>query len=297
GINFPRPVIQEAVEAKSKGDEDKISNGLARLHEEDPTFESRVDPDLKQTLVSGMGELHLEVIIGRLKRKFGVEVEMIKPKIPYRETIRGTAEASYRHKKQTGGRGQFGEVSIRVQPRGRSEGFEFVNAISGGVIPSRFIPGVEKGIVEAMAAGVQAGCQVIDMQVTLFDGKHHPVDSSEMAFKIAGSQAFKKAFLDATPSILEPIYELTVKVPEDYMGDVIGDLSSRRGKILGMDAGGGKEVIKAMVPLAEMYRYSTHLRSMTQGRGSHSMIFKHYEDVPSEVAQVVIKEAAETKEG
>jgi len=292
---FPDPVVQEAIEAKSKSDEDKISNGLSRLKEEDPTFDFHIDADLKQTIVSGMGELHLEVILNRLKRKFGVEVDMVKPKIPYRETIKGTAEAQYRHKKQTGGRGQFGEVFIRLEPKGRGEGFEFVDQITGGVIPARFIPGVNKGIVEAMAEGVLANYPVIDLKVTLFDGKYHPVDSSELAFKIAGSMAFKKAFMEASPTLLEPIYNVKVIVPEENMGDVMGDLSSRRGKILGMDSQKGREVIRAQVPLAEMYHYSTQLRSMTQGRGFFEMSFSHYEEVPREIAQKIISEAQEEK--
>ncbi|RMD89591.1 MAG: elongation factor G [Calditrichaeota bacterium] len=295
GIDFPEPVIRIAVEPKSKGDEEKISTGLHSLHEEDPTFVVQYDPELRQTIVSGQGELHLDIIIKRLKEKFGVDVNLVEPKIPYRETIRGKSQAQGKYKKQTGGRGQYGDVWLRIEPLPRGGGFEFVDAIVGGVVPSKYIPAVEKGIREAMEEGVIAGYKVTDIKVTLYDGSYHPVDSSDMAFKIAGSLAFKKAFKEAKPVILEPIYDVEVVVPEEFMGDVMGDISSRRGKILGMEAEGPFQVIKAKVPLAELYRYSTTLRSLTQGRGIHRRKFSHYEEVPNEIAQKLIAAAEEEK--
>jgi elongation factor G len=291
GIEFPEPMIRMAVEPKSRADEDKISTGLAQLHEEDPTFLFKVDSEIRQTIISGQGELHLEVIVQKLKANFGVGVELTQPKIPYRETIRTSAEGHHRHKKQTGGHGQYGEVYIKLEPKSRGEGLEFVNAIVGGAIPSKFIPAVEKGIREATQEGVLAGCPVIDLKSTLYDGSFHPVDSSDLSFKIAGLMALKKAVLSARPVLLEPIYEVQVKVSQDYMGDVMGDLSGRRGKILGMEQSGNFQVIKALVPLAELYRYSTVLRSMTQGRGLHSRKFSHYEEVPHEVSEKIIAEA------
>ncbi|RKY68566.1 MAG: elongation factor G [Candidatus Latescibacterota bacterium] len=297
GIEFPEPVIRMAVEPKSRADEDKISTGLARLHDEDPTFLFKVDNELKQTIISGQGELHLEVIVQKLKANFGVDVELTEPKIPYRETIQTAAEGHHRHKKQTGGHGQYGEVFIKLEPKSRGEGFEFVDAIVGGAIPSKFIPAVEKGIREAMQEGVLAGYPVIDLKVTLYDGTFHPVDSSDLSFKIAGSMALKKAVLAARPILLEPIYEVEVKVPQDYMGDVMGDLSARRGRILGMEQSGNFQVIKALVPLAELYRYSTVLRSMTQGRGLHSRKFSHYEEVPREISEKIVAAAKEAQNG
>ena len=295
GIKFPDPVIRIAVEPKAKGDEEKISNGLHVLHEQDPTFVSSYDPELRQTIIAGQGELHLDIVVRRLKERFGVDVNLVEPKIPYRETIRGTAQTQGKYKKQTGGRGQYGDVWIKIEPLPRGSGFEFVDAIVGGVIPSKFIPAVEKGIREAMEEGVLAGYKVMDVKVTLYDGSYHSVDSSEMAFKIAGSMAFKKAFQEAKPVLLEPIYDIEVVVPEEFMGDVMGDLSSRRGKILGMEAEGPFQVIKAKVPLAELYRYSTALRSLTQGRGLHRRKFSHYEEVPSDVMQKVVAAAQEEK--
>jgi len=295
-IPFPEPVISMAIVAKAKGDEDKIANGLHALHEEDPTFVMQVNPELHQTVISGQGELHLGIIINRLKVKYGVEVEMVEPRIPYRETIRGRAnEVEYKHKKQTGGRGQFGHVWIKLEPLARGGGFEFEDAIVGGVVPGRFVPAVEKGVIEAMESGVIAGCKVVDVKVTLFDGSYHDVDSDEHSFKIAGRMAFKKGFKEAKPILLEPIYEIEVTVPEDYMGDVMGDISSRRGKILGMDSDGSHQVIKALVPLKELFRYSTTLRSMTQGRGIHRQKFDHYEEMPREVADKIIAEHAKQK--
>ncbi len=295
-IRFPEPVISMAIVAKAKGDEDKIATGLHSLHEEDPTFVMSVDPELHQTVISGQGELHLGIVINRLKAKYGVEVEMVEPKIPYRETIRGRAnEVEYKHKKQTGGRGQYGHVWIKIEPLPRGTGFQFEDAIVGGVVPGRFVPAVEKGLVEAMVSGVIAGYKVVDVKVTLFDGSYHDVDSDEHSFKIAGRMAFKKGFKEAKPVLLEPIYEIEVNVPEEYMGDVMGDISSRRGKILGMDSDGAHQVIKALVPLKELFRYSTTLRSMTQGRGIHRQKFDHYEEMPREIADKIVAEHAKQK--
>jgi len=295
-IAFPSPVIRIAVVPKSKGDEEKISGGLQSLHEEDPSFTVNVDPELKQIILSGQGELHLDIIVKRLKQKMGVDVEIEDPKIPYRETIKGTASAQGKYKKQSGGRGQYGDTWIEVSPQQQGEGFQFENNIVGGVIPSKYIPAVEKGIVEKMKEGVLAGYPIVDLKVSLYDGSFHNVDSSDMAFKIAGSLGFKKAFTEARPMLLEPVYEVEVKVPEEFMGDVMGDLSSRRGRILGMDAEGSFQLIRANVPLAELYKYSTVLRSLTGGRGMHRRKFIGYEEVPSDVSAKIIKEVQKEKE-
>jgi elongation factor G len=288
-IQFPEPVISFAIIPKSKGDEDRISTGLHSIHEEDPTFVVKVDQELNQTIISGQGELHLNIGVKRLKEKYNVDVDVVEPKIPYKETIRGTVpEVEYKHKKQTGGRGQYGHVWIKIEPKPRGTGFEFEDAIVGGVVPGRFIPAVEKGILDAMQKGVIAGYQVVDVKVTLFDGSYHTVDSDEMSFKIAGSMAFKRGFKEAKPILLEPIYDIEVVVPEDYMGDVMGDLSSRRGKISGMDAEGLFQVVKAQIPLAEIHQYATRLRSMTQGRGVYRRRFSHYEEVPREIVEKII---------
>ena len=294
-IPFPNPVIRSAVIAAKEGEEDKLGNGLARLQEEDLTFKVDHDTDVHQTIVHGMGEMHLAIQMKRLEERFNVKVEQIKPKIPYRETIRGKAEVQGRYKKQTGGRGQFGDVWVRLEALERGAGFEFVNAIVGGVVPGKFIPAVEKGVVATMQDGVIADCKVVDLRVTLYDGSHHPVDSSENSFKVAGSMAFKKGFLEANPILLEPIFEVKVTVPEDFMGDVMGDLSSRRGKILGMESVGSLQVVRALVPLAELFKYSTNLRSLTQGRGVHERDFSHYEEVPRETAEKVVAEAQAEK--
>ncbi len=296
GIEFPKPVMETALQATAKGEEDKVASGLARLREEDPTFTLTVDPDLHQTLIAGLGELHLEVVTRRLKERFGVGVELVKPKIPYRETIRGTSRVQGKYKKQTGGRGQYGDVWLKIEARARGEGYEFVNGIVGGVVPGKFIPAVEKGINECLKTGPLAGCPVVDVLVTLDDGSYHNVDSSENSFKVAGSMAFRKGFLEAKPFLLEPIYKVTVRVPEEFMGDVMGDLSSRRGKIQGMGAEGNFQVVRALVPLAELYRYSTQLRSMTQGRGVHEQEFSHYEELPKELAEKVAEEHKAEKE-
>ena len=295
-IEFPKPVINLAIRAKAKGDEEKIANGFSKLHEEDPTFIMEVDADIKQTIVYGQGELHLEVIVDRLKRKFGVEVEIEKPRIPFRETIKAKVEAQGKYKRQSGGRGQYGDCWLRLEPLGRGDGFQFVDDIVGGAVPSKYIPAVEKGVVEAMNEGLVAGYKMVDLKVSIYDGTYHTVDSSDMAFKIAGSMGFKKAAAEAKPVLLEPVYNVEVTVPEEFMGDVIGDLSSRRGKILGVESGGNFQKIKALVPLAELYKYSTSLRSLTQGRGIHTRSFSHYEEVPREIADKIIKEAQEAKE-
>jgi elongation factor G len=293
----PNPVIQMAIRAKAKGDEEKIANGLSRLREVDPSFKVEVDPDLKQTIVSGQGELHLEVIVDRLKRNFGVEVELDKPRIPYRETVRTKSEAQGKYKKQTGGRGQYGDCWLRLEPLPRGSGFEFIDDIVGGAIPSKFIPSVEKGVTEALENGGLSGNRIVDIRVAVFDGSFHSVDSSDMAFKIAGSMGFKNCFQKADPYLLEPIYNIEVFVPEDYMGDVMGDISSRRGRIMGMERDGHMQKIRAQVPLAELYKYSTALRSLSQGRGFHTMEFSHYEEVPREIAAKVIEESKKAKEG
>lgn len=294
-IQYPKPVIRTAVIAKKKGDEEKIMGGLQSLHEEDPTFIAQYDTEVKQLVMSGQGETQFDIAAKRLKEKFSVEVEMTKPRIPYRETIRKKVEVQGKYKKQSGGRGQYGDCHLRIEPLPRGSGFEFADKIVGGTIPSKFIPAIEKGIRETMEEGVLAGCHIVDVKVAVFYGSFHTVDSSDMAFKIAASMGFKKGFMDAKPVLLEPIYEVEVIVPEEYMGDVMGDISSRRGKISGMDAEGPFQIIKAKVPLGELYKYSTSLRSLTQGRGLHRRAFSHYEEVPGEVQQKIIEEAQAEK--
>ena len=296
GIEFPKPLIRVAIHAKEQGGEDRIATGLSQLHEEDPSFILRYDGEIRQSVLHAQGELHLETVVNRLNDRFGVEINMEPPRIPYRETIRGTADAQYRHKKQSGGRGQFGEVSIRIGPKDRGEGFEFLNQVVGGNIPSNFIPAIEKGVVETLDEGPVAGFQVVDVVATVYDGKHHPVDSDEVSFKLAGSHAFRDAFLKAKPILLEPIYHLEITVPEEFMGDVMGDLSSRRGRISGMDADGHFQVIHAEAPLAEIDRYATLLRSMTQGKGFHAQRFDRYEDVPGDVMAKVVEASQKDKE-
>jgi len=296
-VTFAEQVANVAVIPKSKEDEEKISMGLSRLHEEDPSFIFNYDGDIKQLILAGAGEMHLDLIVERLKDRFGVDVEMIQPRIPYREAIKGRAEAQGRFKRQSGGRGQFGDTWLKLEPKPRGEGYEFVNGIVGGVVPGRFIPAVDKGIQEALHEGVVAGYPIVDIQATLYDGSYHTVDSSEMAFKVAASMGFKKAFMNAKPILLEPIYEVKVVVPDEYMGDVMGDLSSRRGRILGMDPKGSNQVVRAEVPLAELHKYSTTLRSFTQGRGSHTRKFVRYDEMPKEEERKVIAEAKEIQEG
>ena len=291
-MEFPEPVISVAIEPKSKADEEKLANALSRLAEEDPTFTVRSDEETNQTIISGMGELHLDVLVDRMRREFNVQANVGKPQVAYRETVRKTSEAESKYIRQTGGRGQYGHVIITLEPLPPAKGFEFVNKIVGGVIPREYIPAVEKGIREALTSGVLAGYPVVDVRVTLTDGSFHEVDSSEMAFKIAGSMAFKDACKKANPVILEPIMKTEVMVPEDYMGDVIGDLNSRRGKIISMEPVNKIEHIKANVPLSEMFGYSTTLRSLTQGRGNYSMEPSHYEEVPKQIADKILEKKA-----
>ena len=296
-IEFPEAVIRGAIVPKAKGDEDKIASGLHALHEEDPSFNVKYDPEIAQTIIFGQGELQLALAVKRLKERYNVEVDLVEPKIPYREAIRGSVnDVEYKHKKQSGGRGQYGHVHFKIEPLPRGTGFEFVNGIVGGVVPGRFIPAVEKGIIEVMEKGVLSGNKVVDVKVTLFDGTFHTVDSDEMSFKIAASMGFRKGFEMAKPCLLEPIYDVEITVPEEFMGDVMGDISSRRGKISGMDSDGHFQIIKAKVPLAELYKYSSQLRSLTQGRGVHKRKFSHYEDVPKEIDQKVIEEYKKSRE-
>jgi elongation factor G len=294
-INFPEADISLAVRAASRSDEDKIGTGLSKLHEEDPTFSYYYDGELRQTIVRGLGELHLDVQMERLKRKYNVEVLTEEPRIPYRETIRKQSEAQGKYKKQTGGHGQFGDCHVRIKPLPRGAGYKFTDAITGGVIPNKFIPSVDKGVQEAARRGILAGYQVVDFEAECYFGSYHSVDSSDIAFQIAGSMAFQKAAEGANPVILEPILEIEVVTPEQYMGDVIGDLNHRRGKILGMEQEGHKTRIKALVPQAELYKYATTLRSITQGRAFHSRRLSGYEEVPANVQQKVIETAKKEK--
>jgi len=282
-IKFPEPAIRAALITVNKGEEDRVGMGLAALRQEDPTFNYNFDPELKETIVSAQGEMQLDVVVTRLKNRFNVDVELEAPRIPYRETIKKTVSLRKRYKKQTGGRGQYGDVEIELKPLHRGGGFQFINNIVGGVVPTKYIPAVEKGVKQAMTEGLLVGAPVVDASVRLYDGSYHNVDSSDMAFQVAGSQAFKEAMEKADPIVLEPVYELEVRVPEEYMGSVMGDISSRRGKVLGMEMEGQIQVIRAEVPLAELWKYSTSLRSMTQGRGAHTQSFSHYEQVSRDV--------------
>ncbi len=296
GISFPEPAISFALQPRAKGDEDKISNALARLAEEDPTLRYHYDPETKQLLISGVGQLHIEVTLERMKRKFNAEVILLPPRIPYKETIKGRAQVQGRHKKQTGGRGQFGDCWIEIEPLPRGGGFEFVDKIFGGAIPRNFIPSVEKGVRARLERGVLAGYPVVDVRVTLYDGSYHTVDSSDIAFQIAGQIAAEKAVLEARPTLLEPIMNVEVTVPSNLAGDIIGDLNSRRGKIVGMEPSGEVTVVRAQVPMAEMLNYEPALRSMSGGRGSYSMEFSHYEELPQALQEKVIAEARREKE-
>ena len=295
-IVFERPspleaVISFAVRPKTRNDEDKLGSSLARMIEEDPTLRFRKDPQTNEFILAGMGETHVEVAVEKLKRVYGVEVELRTQKIAYLETLKGKAEAQGKHKKQTGGRGQYGDCWIRLEPQPRGKGFEYVDGIVGGSIPRQYIPAVEKGIVERMGKGVIAGYPVVDVKATVFDGSFHNVDSSEMAFKIAGSLAFKKAALAAKPVLLEPIAEMEVVIPEENVGDIIGDLNGRRGRVLGVDALGKSQIVRCQVPLAEVLRYSSDLRSITSGRGQFTMKVSHYEEIPAVIAEKVISES------
>ncbi|MDP6803238.1 MAG: elongation factor G [Gemmatimonadota bacterium] len=295
-VKFPEPIIDFSVSARTKGEEDKISTGLARLAQEDSTFAYHFEDETRQTVVSGMGEAHLDLLMKRLTARFHVEVDLETPRIPYRETVRGKADVQGRHKKQTGGRGQFGDVYIRLEPLPSGGGFVFEDEIVGGVVPGRFIPAVEKGIRESLSEGTLAGYPVVDFKVTLYDGSYHAVDSSEAAFKVAGSLAFKKALAEAQSVLLEPHWIIVVMIPKDYMGDVMGDLSSRRCRISGMEAVGEMQVINATGPRAELQRYATDLRAMTQGRGTHSRSFSHYEEVPRDQKERIIADSLKLTE-
>jgi elongation factor G len=286
---FPEPVIHVAVEPKTKIDQEKMGLALNRLAQEDPSFRVRTDEESGQTIISGMGELHLEILVDRMKREFGVEANVGAPQVAYREAIRKPVEVEGKFVKQSGGRGQYGHVWIKMEPNEAGKGFEFVDAVKGGSVPREFIPAVEKGLRETLPNGVLAGFPVVDVKVTLFDGSSHDVDSNENAFKMAASMAFKDGMRKASPVLLEPMMSVEVETPEDYTGTVMGDLSSRRGMVQGMDdmAGGGKAV-KAEVPLAEMFGYSTALRSATQGRATYTMEFKHYSEAPKNVAEAIM---------
>jgi len=293
---YPEPMVSLSVTPKSKQDQDKLGMGFSKFMALDPTFRMHLDKEFNETIIAGVGETHLEVIMEKLKDRFGIEIEVGKPRIPYRETIQKKVQVSHKHKKQSGGKGQYGECYIEVTPLKSGEGFQFENKIVGGAIPSKYIPAVEKGIKNSMEKGVLAGYPVVDVKVAVFDGSYHDVDSSDMAFQIAGSMAFKKAETEASPILLEPIMNIEVTVPNDNVGDVSSDFSSRRGRVSGMDHQGDVGVVRAQVPLAELYKYSTNLRSMTSGAGSHTMSFSHYEAVPAHVSQKIIDEAKKLKE-
>jgi len=288
-MEFPEPVISVAVEPKTKSDQEKMGVALSKLAQEDPSFRVRSDEESGQTIISGMGELHLEIIVDRMKREFGVEANVGAPQVSYRETIRSTIEQETKFARQSGGRGQYGHVYLRLEPQEAGTGYEFVNAIVGGVVPKEYIPAVDKGVQEAMGNGVLAGFPMVDVKVTLYDGSYHEVDSSEMAFKIAGSMALKEGAAKAKPVLLEPIMKVEIVTPEENMGDVMGDLNSRRGMIQGMDDAPSGKIIRAEVPLAEMFGYATDLRSATQGRATYSMEFAKYNEVPASIAEAVAK--------
>jgi elongation factor G len=295
-ITFPEAAISFAIQPKTRGDEDKISTALARIAEEDPTVHYHFDPETKQLLVSGVGSMHVEMVVERMKRKYNVDVNLLPPRIPYKETVKGRAEGQGKYKKQTGGRGQYGDTWLRVEPMARGGGFEFVDDVFGGAVPRNFIPSVEKGVRDCMKKGILAGYPVVDMKVTLYDGSSHDVDSSDMAFQIAASMGLQKVFMDARPILLEPIMNVEVTTPADHAGDVIGDMNARRGRIVGMEPAGETAAVRAVVPMAEMLTYESSLRSMTGGRGGYSMEFSHYEEVPAFLADKVVKEAKAEKE-
>ena len=295
-VAVPPPIMSFAIEPKTRGDEDKIASSIHRLTEEDPTIVFSRNVQTKEMILSGMGQVHIEVNIEKMKRKFGVEVNLNTPKVPYKETIKGKTNIQGKYKKQSGGRGQFGDCWIDIEPLPRGTGFQFADKIVGGVIPNNYRPAVEKGIVEAAAKGVLAGYPVVDFKISLVDGSYHTVDSSEMAFKIAGSMAFQKGVMDCQPILLEPIVNIDIEIPEEYMGDVIGDLNSRRGRVQGMDANGSNQIIKGQVPLAEILKYAPDLRSMTSGRGNFTYTHSHYEEVPAYIAEKIIAESKKEKE-
>jgi elongation factor G len=295
-IEFPAPVVSISVKPQSRAEQDKLSKGLARLSEEDPTFTVHVDEETLETILSGMGELHLEIIVDRLKHEFNVEAIVGKPKVAYKETILKEAGAEFKYIKQTGGRGQYGHVEFEIEPAAAGQGFEFENKIVGGVIPREYIPAVEKGVIEALKKGMLAGYPVVDVKVNLIDGSYHEVDSSEIAFKVAAIECFKEAFRDAIPVLLEPYMSLEVVTPEEYVGNIVGNLCSRRGKIHGIEAGKiGQQIIAAEAPLSELFGYATTLRSLSSGRASYSMHFEKYVEVPAAIAEKIIEEAKEKK--
>lgn len=296
-VKYPEPNIHAALKPNSKGEEDKVAMGLSTLHEEDPTFIYHIDPELKQTVISGQGELHLKIISESIKRRFSIELQLVEPRIPYRETIKGKGDSKYRHKKQSGGAGQFAEVWMRVEPRMRGEGVEFTQSLVGQNVDRVFVPSVEKGVMMSCQEGPLAGYRVVDVKVDFYDGKQHPVDSKDIAFQIAGQKAFNEAFVAARPCILEPICYIEVKVPDHCMGDIIGDISSRRGKVLGVDADGGFQIIRAHVPQAELYRYSTAVRSLTAGRGIHKERLDHYEELPPALEKKVVESSQRQDSG
>jgi elongation factor G len=295
-ITFPEPVISVAIEPRTKAEQDKLSDCLVKLLQEDPTFRVKVDKDTNQTVISGMGELHLEILVDRMRREFTLDVDVSKPQVAYKETITRSVEHEYKHIKQSGGRGQYGHVVIRVEPREAGSGFEFVNKIVGGSIPREFIPAVQKGVVEAMGRGIMCGYPTVDVSVTLLDGSYHDVDSSEMAFKVCASIAFRDACKQGSPQLLEPVMEVEVVTPEEFMGDVIGKLNSKRGKIKDLADRAGAKVIRAEVPLSGMFGYSTDLRSATQGRANYSMEFSKYDGVPAAIAEELMAKATGSKE-
>jgi elongation factor G len=295
GARFPEPIYSVAVSPKTKADSAKMGTSLSRLVEEDPTFEWHTEPSTRQTILSGMGDAHIDIGCRRLKRKFGVEVVTSIPKVPYLETITRKAEIMYRHKKQTGGAGQFAQVTMRLEPVEQGAGFVYEWQVFGGAISSSFRPSIEKGIRSVLENGVLAGYPISDVFVAVTDGKEHPVDSKDIAFQIAGRECFKRAFMEAGPILLEPIYDVTVIVPEEYMGEVLSDMNTRRGRVMGMEQQHGRSIVRAQVPLAEMQRYSTDLRAFTQGRGLYTMAFSRYEMVPSHLAENIIA-TAERKE-
>lgn len=288
---YPKPVIHAALKTKAKGEEDRVAAGLATLHDEDPAFQFHVDPELHQTVISAQGELHLDVVVERLRRRFNVHVDVAEPRIAFRETIQIPAEATYRHKKQTGGAGQFAEVALRVAPASRDSGIVFTESLSGQAVDRVYVPSVERGVHHACAEGIIAGFRAVDVTVDFHDGKMHPVDSNDISFQVAGYWAFKEAFAKAKPCLLEPIHKIEVRIPEECVGKVMGDLSSRRGNILGVDVDGAFQVIRAQVPAKELYRYSSQLRSLTGGRGLHSEEFSHYAEMPRELEQRMLEEA------
>ena len=294
-MQFPEPVIRVAIETKTNDSQEKMGIALAKLAEEDPTFKAYTDEETGQTIIAGMGELHLDIIVDRLLREFKVEANVGKPQVSYKETIRGKADVEEKYIRQSGGRGQYGHVKIKIEPN-PEKGYEFVNSIVGGAIPKEYIPAVDSGIQGAMLSGVLAGYNVVDVKVTLYDGSFHEVDSSEMAFKIAGSMAFKSAMKKAKPVILEPIMKVSVTVPEEYLGDIMGDLSSRRGAIQGMEQISGAQRINALVPLSEMFGYATDMRSRTQGRGQYTMEPSHYAEVPKLISEQIISSRAKKAE-